>query len=167
MDQLDEICTANAAYRLPRWEDLPDLELYMDQVLSLAERYLGGCPGLDGRALTASMVNNYVKLGVIPAPVKKRYSRVHLARLLMLCLLKGVLPIASIRALFEAGLAGTSEQDYYNAFCRACAQAGQEAAAAARADAEGAPALILRAALRAQAEQALAQALLGLQDGRA
>ena len=64
------LCERVASQRLPRWAELPDLELYMDQVLSLVERYLGSYPGFDGKGLTASMVNNYVKLGVMPAPVK-------------------------------------------------------------------------------------------------
>ena len=63
---MDEVKQADSAQLtvLPRWAELPDLELYMDQVLSLIERYLGSDPGFDRRGLTASMVNNYVKLGV-------------------------------------------------------------------------------------------------------
>ena len=57
--------------RLPRWEELPDLELYMDQVLSLIRKYLLPYSGFDDNGLTASMVNNYVKAGILPAPVKK------------------------------------------------------------------------------------------------
>ena len=49
--------------RLPAWEELPDLALYMDQVLSLTARYL---PGGEGKALTSAMVNNYVKQKVLP-----------------------------------------------------------------------------------------------------
>ena len=69
---LAAVCERLAGQRLPRWEELPDLELYMDQVLSLMDRYLGDCPGFDRKGLTASMVNNYVKLGVMPPPVKKK-----------------------------------------------------------------------------------------------
>ena len=63
---------SNAACRLPRWAELPDLELYMDQVLLLAERSLGPDAPSDHKGLTASMVNNYVKLGLLPPPVKKK-----------------------------------------------------------------------------------------------
>ena len=142
--------------RLPAWEELPDLELYMDQVLSLAERWLGA----EGKGLTASMVNNYVKLGVVPAPVKKRYSRAHLATLLMVCLLKPVLPIASVQALLAAALAEAPLETVYARFRAEHEQAGARALEAARAlqgpGADG----VLRAALQAGAEQAMALRLL-------
>ncbi|MBE7009796.1 MAG: DUF1836 domain-containing protein, partial [Ruminococcaceae bacterium] len=95
--ELSRLCHRVAQLRLPRWNELPDLELYMDQVLSLIERYLEGYPGRKG--LTAAMVNNYVKLGVMPPPVKKRYTRLHLAYLLAICVLKASLPIDSIKRM--------------------------------------------------------------------
>ena len=45
---ISEICALVSGLRLPRWQDLPDLELYMDQVLSLVSRYLGSYPGFVG-----------------------------------------------------------------------------------------------------------------------
>jgi Domain of unknown function (DUF1836). len=57
---------------LPRWKELPDIELYMDQVISLVGKYLTPIlPKQEQALLTKSMVNNYVKLELIPAPVKK------------------------------------------------------------------------------------------------
>ena len=57
---------------LPAWEDFPALPLYMDQVIYLMNRYLP--PLLPGepeeQAVTPAMINNYVKLKIIPAPVK-------------------------------------------------------------------------------------------------
>ena len=148
---------------LPRWAELPDLALYMDQVLSLMARYLENCPGADGKGLTASMVNNYVKQGVLPPPVKKRYGREHLATLVMLCLLKPILPIASIRRLLDAELKEQSLESCYDAFCALYEQAGL--AAAAQTDSGLSPAdRILRAALRAQAGQALTLRLFTLLD---
>ncbi len=151
-------CERAAERRLPRWEELPDLELYMDQVLSLMERYLGDSPGRRG--LTASMVNNYVKLGVVPAPVKKRYSRAHLATLLMVCLLKPVLPIASVQALLSAALAEDGLEAVYARFraehAQACARALETARAFSDPGADG----VLRAALLAGAEQDMALHLL-------
>lgn len=154
---LDEICAQLKAQRMPRWETLPDLELYMDQVLNLVDRYLGTYPGFDRKGLTASMVNNYVKLGVLPPPQRKRYSRVHVAFLLVICVLKTVLPIAAIKDLIAGALAQARPEEFYNAFCELF-----EAAAASTAEDHGDPArepedmALCRAALRAQAEQALA-----------
>lgn len=139
---------------LPRWEELPDLELYMDQLLGLTERWLGAFPGTDSKGLTASMVNNYVKLGLVRAPVKKRYSRDQLATLLMVCLLKSVLPIASIRTLLDRALAEQELSAFYNGFCARCEAAVQAAETKTGDD------RLLDAALRARAEQALALRLL-------
>ncbi len=152
---LSELCSRLAEQRLPRWNELPDLELYMDQVLSLIERYLGGSAGFDGKGLTAAMVNNYVKLGVMPAPVKKKYTRVHLAHLLMICVLKASLPIEVIKNLIGASLREQEESVVYDGFCVQFETSVREAAEAARA---GEPALsgVYRAALRSRAEQAIA-----------
>lgn len=51
-------------FQLPRWNLLPDIELYMDQVLTLIEKYLS--PLIvqpNQKIITAAMINNYVKLG--------------------------------------------------------------------------------------------------------
>jgi len=62
---------------LPQWSALPDIGLYMDQVMTLMERAFGATPGMGG--ITKSMVNNYVKAGLIRRPVGKKYDRDQLA----------------------------------------------------------------------------------------
>lgn len=47
--------------------------------------------------ITPSMINNYVKVGLVPAPVKKQYGREQIARLIAICIFKQVLPIAAVR----------------------------------------------------------------------
>lgn len=162
---LDAVYTQLQAQRLPRWRELPDLELYMDQVLGLVGRYLGTYPGFDEKGLTAAMVNNYVKLGALPPPQKKRYNRSHLARLLMICLLKPSLPIAAIRDLLNAA-SRQDEEAFYDGFCALFEEAGSAAAAACERSDAGTETAVLRAALRAQAEQALALKLCGTLAGR-
>ncbi|NTW90617.1 MAG: DUF1836 domain-containing protein [Erysipelotrichaceae bacterium] len=78
---------------LPRWEELPNIELYKEQVLELLELYL---KPLGVRPITASMINNYTKLNLIPAPIKKKYSRKHLAHIFIIALLKDVFEISEI-----------------------------------------------------------------------
>ena len=68
---------------LPQWELLPDIGLYMDQVITLMDRTFS--PALPKGEMTKSMVNNYVKVGMIPRPVGKKYDREHLAMLGFLC----------------------------------------------------------------------------------
>lgn len=101
---------------LPVWERLPDLELYMDQLLGLVARYMPA--GGDDKGLTAAMVNNYVKQKILPPPVKKRYQRSHLAALLMICAMKSVLPIASIQRLFASAGEDEGIARLYDDFCR-------------------------------------------------
>jgi len=82
---------------LAQWDALPDFGLYMDQVIVLIERALEGV--LPKGGLTKSMVNNYVKVGLIPRPAGKKYDREHLALLLMICILKQALSMEEIAAL--------------------------------------------------------------------
>ena len=101
---------------MPRFRELPALELYKDQVVELVNQSLA--PFFPGElALTDTMVNNYVKLRVITAPVRKRYSREQLAQLILVCLLKRVLSIAQLRQLLELQRAGGSVERAYDGFC--------------------------------------------------
>ena len=96
------IASALVDFKMPRFEDLPTVGLYRDQVIGIVEQTLsplGTC--IDGELLTPSMVNNYVKAGLIAAPVKKLYNREHVARLLVICIFKQVLSIQAIATLFK------------------------------------------------------------------
>ena len=88
---------------LPQWELLPDIGLYMDQVITLMDRTFS--PALPKGEMTKSMVNNYVKVGMIPRPVGKKYDREHLAMLLMICVFKQALSMEGGRIeLFGDGM---------------------------------------------------------------
>lgn len=104
--------------RLPRWHELPEIDLYMDQVITLVERYLSPIIVKEKHTLlTSSMVNNYVKLELIPGPKKKRYNQKHLAFLIAITLLKQILTIPEIKQgiLFQGKVIGIREA--YNLFC--------------------------------------------------
>lgn len=100
--------------RLPAWEDLPALELYMDQVITLLEQYLSVFGG--GKIITQSMINNYVKLGIMPPPVKKRYSRRHLAYLIIICFLKQTLNMETIRKFLPTDAKEEMVKEIYRSF---------------------------------------------------
>lgn len=105
-------------FHLPRWEELPELDLYMDQVIQLVDQYLAPVIQSEKHSLlTPSMVNNYVKKGLIPAPNKKRYNRKHLAFLIAITLLKQVLTIPEVKngILFQGKVSGIREA--YDLFC--------------------------------------------------
>ncbi|MBE6654085.1 MAG: DUF1836 domain-containing protein [Ruminococcaceae bacterium] len=97
---LDKINTFNN-FHMPRWKDLPEIDLYMDQVISVTDKYLSVMAVSDDPVLTPSMINNYVKNRILPPPVKKKYSREHLAKLLVICILKPVMEISAIADIME------------------------------------------------------------------
>ena len=104
-------------YALPEWDNLPELELYMDQVVLLLSRYLTFfSQGEDEKIITPSIVNNYVRMKIMPPPVKKKYGRVHLAYLLMICTLKRSLPIAAIQRLIPAQMDEEETRALYGRF---------------------------------------------------
>lgn len=87
-------------FSLPTWEQLPQLELYMDQVILLLRQYLSPLHlEEDDKLITTSIINNYVRMKIIPPPVKKKYSRVHMASLIMICILKKSLSISCIQRM--------------------------------------------------------------------
>ncbi len=105
-------------YRLPRWEELPDIELYMDQVITLIERYLTPLVGEhDSKVITPAMINNYVKLNIMPKPVKKRYGRTHLAYLIVITILKQVILITEVKEGIFLQSKLCSIPEAYNKFC--------------------------------------------------
>ncbi len=90
-------------FNLINYDELPDIELYMDQILTLIQRQLSIFTyNSYDKLLTSSMVNNYVKGNVIPAPISKKYNREHLALLEEVCTLKQVLSIAEIKQIIDS-----------------------------------------------------------------
>lgn len=109
--------TEMEGFRLPRWQDLPPLELYMDQVLLLLKQYLEPLIRDQGeKVITASIINNYVRLKIMPPPVKKKYARTHLAYLIIICTLKQSLSIASIQELLPKEAEEAAVHQLYDSF---------------------------------------------------
>ena len=79
-----------ASVHIYRIDELPRIELYLDQVITLVCDELAFMCLPDEQTLTGSMVNNYVKQRLIPAPKRKRYTRRHVASLLFICAFKRV-----------------------------------------------------------------------------
>ena len=101
MKELEELQERMATQRPEDWDQLPDLALYMDQLISYMPRQLIRFE--EGDALTAAMVNNYIKDGLLPRAEGKRYGREHLAWLTAICALKSVISMREMSTLF-AGL---------------------------------------------------------------
>ena len=106
-------------FDLPDWESLPQLGLYMDQVILLLRQYLGPLSrGEEDKPITASIINNYVRLKVMPPPVKKKYSQVHLASLIIICVLKQSLSISDIQRMFPSDHSEEAIRLLYGDFVR-------------------------------------------------
>ncbi len=101
---------------LPAWDAIPNFGVYMDQVVTLLEQYLSFLPEGGERIVSSSAINNYVRLKIMPAPVKRKYYRVHLAYLLMILPMKQSISISDIPRILpvdtdEAGVRAAYE-DY-------------------------------------------------------
>ncbi len=97
-------------FRLPDWNDIPNIGLYMEQVIILLKEYLDYLPPeiKDEQIITAATINNYVRTKIMPEPVKKKYYRIHIAYLVMICTMKQILPIAVISKIIPMNI---SEED--------------------------------------------------------
>lgn len=105
-------------HKMPKWESLPDIDLYMDQVITYMERQMNFLINdEEEKTITPSMINNYVKYKQIPSPIKKKYSKEHLGYLLTVCMLKQVLPINDISKLINSQREKMDMSEIYNSFC--------------------------------------------------
>lgn len=93
-------------YTFPSYNVIPNLGLYMDQVLQLMNQYLSPIASNDSEngPITAAAINNYVRMKIMPAPEKKKYTRVHIAYLIIICTLKQAVSISDIQKLIPNNL---------------------------------------------------------------
>lgn len=105
-------------FRLPAWEDIPDFGLYMEQVVDLLKRYLDYMPPelKEEDVVTSSAINNYVRRGIMPGPRKKKYYRLHVAYLIMICALKQSLNMVMIMSLLPQGQEEEEVRRAYDSF---------------------------------------------------
>ena len=103
-------------YSYPKWEEIPDIDLYLDQVLLYVNKVCAPFISETDKGLTASMVNNYVKHGYLPKPDKKKYKRQQVARLIAITTLKTVFSIQEIAATLNLLQSQADSADLYNSF---------------------------------------------------
>ena len=102
-------------YSLPAWTEIPDIGLYMDQVVALLTDYLDFIPASDGkdRPITPTTINNYVRLKVMPPPNRRKYYRLHIAYLLVIFTLKQSVSISSVQQILPFGLSEEAVRRFY------------------------------------------------------
>lgn len=108
-------------FHLPRWNELPNVDLYIDQVVCLLENYLAEYIKSDNdkndKIITKTMINNYVKHNIIKPPVNKKYSKEHIAYLFVVFILKQVYSISEIKKLIDLAIKTSQSEQAYNKFC--------------------------------------------------
>lgn len=95
------------------WDGLPDIDLYMDQVVAYLPRQTAGG---NEPSMTSAMINNYVKDGLMPRACGKRYHREHLVYLTVIGLLKNVLTVKDMKLLLEQEIREGEEEQFYQRF---------------------------------------------------
>ena len=105
-------------YHCPRWEELPEIDLYVDQVVSILQKNLViFSKDVDNPVITSSMINNYVKKDILNSPIKKKYNREHLAKLFVICICKKLMSISEIGESIKNMEKIYSVEEGYNIFC--------------------------------------------------
>ena len=105
-----------STFSYPTWEQLPELDLYLDQVLLYVNKTCAPVLSSSDKGLTAAMINNYVKHGYVEKPDKKKYKRQQVARLIAITTLKTVFSIQEITATLNLLQSQANSADLYNSF---------------------------------------------------
>ena len=110
----EEILEAVRVYHLPRYHEIPEVGLYLNQVAKYINDYLE--PFTD-MGITESMISNYVKKRLVSNPVKKQYSREQVAYLLVIAVVKSILSLENVGHLLQLQKATYTSETAYNYFC--------------------------------------------------
>lgn len=169
MEELVELKQQLAADRPDGWDRLPDIPLYMDQVVSYLTRQMVCFQPGDG--LTSAMINNYIKDGLVSRANGKKYGQEHLAYLTAISALKQVLSVREMRTLVEIGRDNGTWQQQYDYYCRFLDQALNQAAQQLdeNAQVQELPGMVLTYALQSYAHGLVCRRLLEImaqQSGR-
>ncbi len=102
MDYIDKILKSLREIQYIKPEEIPSINLYMDQVTTFMEEHLSNMRRFeDDKLLTKTMINNYTKNNLLPSPDKKKYSMDHMLLLIFIYYLKNVLCISDIQSIVE------------------------------------------------------------------
>lgn len=117
---------------IPEWnlvelKDIPRIPLYMEQVTSFFDEALAGARRNEAdKILTKTMINNYTKEGTLPRPNGKKYSREHMIRLMYIFMLKQVLSLQDIRAMFDLLEIDRSSEAVYGTYLEMAAECKEQ-----------------------------------------
>src|SRR5699024_1729964 len=167
MEELEELKHRLEQQRPDTWEELPDIPLYMDQVVSYLSKQLISFEEGDG--LTPAMINNYIKDGLLSRANGKKYGQEHLAYLTAISALKQVLSVREMRALTAIGRErqdSKRQYEYFWAYLDAALSAAAQRLNENTAD-QDLPKLVLDLALRSYADGLACRRVLAIMAQRA
>lgn len=101
-DLLNSILASIARIDYVKPEDLPNIDLYMDQITTFMDQQLSDSRRFEeDKILTKTMINNYAKNNLLPPPVKKKYTKEHILMLIFIYYFKNILSISDIQAILN------------------------------------------------------------------
>lgn len=107
-----------ANFHCPRFNELPKVDLYKDQVITYIENSLEVINlSPQEKLLTSTMVNNYVKQKVVQPPKDKKYSDKHIAYFIVVCILKQVFSLTEVCKLIKIQISNYDIEQAYDYFC--------------------------------------------------
>jgi hypothetical protein len=118
MNNIDNLKDKLLSCRPQDWSSIPDIDLYMDQVISYMTRQHIGLELDDEETLTSAMINNYIKSGLLPRANGKKYDRTHIAYLTSICLLKQVLTVGETGELMSLQMEQQDVEQFYGNYVK-------------------------------------------------
>ena len=113
-DMKTALAEAVQTFRLPRYDQLPDMGLYLEQIT----KYINQCLApLGCFEVTGSMIRNYVKMGLVNNPAHKMYYADQIAHLICVTILKTVLPLEHVSRMFTMQRKIYTDETAYDYFC--------------------------------------------------
>ena len=110
----ERIADSMRSFHLPRYQEIPDVGLYLEQTAKYISEYLSP---LEESCLTPSMISNYVKKDLIDNPVKKQYGRDQIAYLIFIAIVKNVMSLDGLIHFIALQKRTYSLQKAYDYFC--------------------------------------------------
>ena len=108
--------------KMPKYKKLPDVPLYMDQIVNYIKDMLESLGIEEQNEITSFMINNYVKANIIDRPKDKKYSKTQLAYIIAIVFLKKVTSISNVSLVVNASKENDKNNDYiekkYDYFCK-------------------------------------------------
>lgn len=114
LENKQHIADSVRSFRLPRYNEIPNVGLYLEQTTKYVAEYLAP---LQENAITSSMVSNYVKKGLVPSPVKKLYTRDQICYLMFIALAKSVVSLDDLKRFIRLQERTYTMERAYSYFC--------------------------------------------------